>query len=89
MTLTVGLGLAIPTAYPSVRWMLEVLAITVSVLSFALSIYQLILDTRDEFMDKKDSADALASKWCHCCKRIDKSRAAEDIAFVVDQDARP
>ena len=83
MTLTVGLGLAVPTADPNVRWMLEVLAIGVSVFAFLLGIYQFICDTWDEFNDNKDQADAAATKCCAGRKSgASKSRAAQDIAEV-------
>ena len=87
MTLTVGLGLAVPTSDQTVRWMLELLAVLVSVFAFLLGIYQLVADTRDEFMDKKDAADAAASKCWGCCGRRtsdseSSSRISADIAEV-------
>jgi hypothetical protein len=77
MTLTVGLGMAIPTADPNVRWMLEALAITVSVYAFLLGIYQLIVDLKDEFTDNKDIASA-------CCggSKTDSDRVADDVASL-------
>ena len=81
MTLTVGLGLAVPTADPNVRWMLEALAIIVSVFAFLLGIYQFLCDTWDAFNDNKDQADAAATKCCGSRKSdVDESRTAQDIA---------
>ena len=81
MTLTVGLGLAVPTADQNVRWMLEGLAIVVSVFAFVLGIYQFLCDMRDEFNGRKDQADAAATKCCGSRKSdVDESRTAQDIA---------
>ena len=87
MTLTVGLGLAVPTADQTVRWMLELLAVLVSVFALLLGIYQFMQDSFIEFGDNKDAADSRITKCCGCktdaSRAAEESRAAEDIAEVM------